>query len=48
MKIVEVDKLPKKRASRHDLQDIIKAFVDSDAKYAKIELAEGDYKSVMV
>lgn len=48
MRIVEVDRLPKKRASRHNLQDMINGFVNSDAKFVKIELAEGDYKSVKV
>lgn len=48
MRIVEVDRLPKKKASRHNLQDMIKTFVDSDAKFVKIELAEEDYKSVKV
>ena len=48
MKIVEVDKLPMRRATRHNLQDIIKGFVNSDARFVKIELAEGDYKSVKV
>lgn len=40
MKIVEVDKLPMRRATRHNLQDIIKGFVNSDARFVKIELAE--------
>ena len=48
MRIVEVDRLPNKRASRHNLQDMIKTFVDSDAKFVKIELAEEDYKSTRV
>lgn len=48
MRFVEVDVLPKRKATRHNLQDMIRSFVESDAKFVKIELAEGDYKSMSV
>lgn len=40
MRFVEVDVLPKRKATRHNLQDMIRSFVESDAKFVKIELAE--------
>lgn len=45
MKIIEVDSIPKKRANRHNLQDVIKSFIESDAKFCRIELADGEYRS---
>lgn len=48
MRIVKVDSIPKKAGTRHDLQDIIKRFVDSDAKFCKLELADGEYKSLNI
>ena len=48
MKFVPVDRIPKKRASRHNLQDFIKEFANSNAKFVRIDLSEHDYKSYMV
>ena len=45
MRIIEVDSVPKRRGNRHDLQSVIKTFVESDAKFCRIELAPDEYKS---
>ncbi len=44
MKLIEVDSVPKRR-SKHDLQDVMKSFINSDSKICKVELADNDYKS---
>ncbi len=48
MTFVQVDEIPKRKASRHNLQDFIKEFENSDAKFVRIDLSECDYKSYMV
>ena len=48
MKFVPVNELPKKKAARHKLQDLIKEFCDDDYKIVKIDLDKHDYKSPKV
>ncbi len=48
MKLTPVDSIPKRRASRHNLQDFIEEFVNSNAEFVRIDLSEHDYKSYIV
>lgn len=48
MKLQYVDSLPSARRGKHDVQNLIKEFVDSDAKIAKVDFNEHDYKSPSV
>ena len=45
MKLVKVKELPKKIAARHNLQDIIQEFVNSDSRIVKIDIENHEYKN---
>lgn len=47
MKLIPVGEIPGRRG-RHHLQDLIKEFVESDAKIVKIDFNDHDYKSSKV
>lgn len=44
MKLVAIDKLPDGR-KYHKVQRLIEEFANSDAKFCKIEIEPGEYKS---
>ena len=48
MKLVKVKELPKKKASKHKLQDIIREFVNGDERIVKIDIDAHEYKSIYV
>lgn len=48
MKLVKVKELPKGKASKHNLQDIIQEFVNSDNRIVKIDIDAHEYKSIYV
>lgn len=45
MKLVSVEVLPKKRASRKQLQEFIEVFVNGDANISRVDFEEGEYAS---
>ena len=47
MKLVEVKELPEKRCGKKDLRSMINKFVNSDAKFCRVEFVVGvDYKNI--
>lgn len=46
MKLTFVEALPEVKKDRHDLQGLIKEFMDSERDFAKIEIHENDYPSL--
>lgn len=48
MKLVKVKELPKTKPPRHNLQDIIQEFVNSDDRIVKIDIDAHEYKSIHV
>jgi hypothetical protein len=48
MKLVFTDKLPKRKGGRHNLRELIKEFVSSGNKIAKVDLKPNEYKSPLV
>ena len=47
MKFVKVEEIPKRKyGGRHNLQDMIGEFVNSDCKIVRIDLNEHDYASL--
>lgn len=44
MKLIPVDEIPKTKGY-HKLQEFIEEFVNGDAKIAKVDFSEEDYKS---
>lgn len=48
MKLIPVETVPRRKSSRHDLQNLIVEFMDGDADIVKIDLGEHDYRSAKV
>lgn len=48
MKLVKVKELPKGKASKHNLQNTIQEFVNSDDRIVKVDIDAHEYKSIRV